>query len=250
MADGIIKKARILNSNLPTILSEINGYLIRYRVKSSDQNRVSHWSPFIFIDPEYLYLPGKLENNSGNQILNLSWDAVKVLKPYETKTDITNRSLTSNIATITTSSAHYMNVGDYVTVSNVSSIFNGTYVISAVTTTPTHTFSYYKDNGDVTSGATSGSYTKNYIIKNGDEYDVWLRWDRSDGGDWIYKERIQGTSISFPHQSTYTINGAVQSSGPNRVSVEIYMPGNPPSREDGAPGTPPLKVYRVLDYTI
>ena len=77
-----------------------------------------------------------------------------------------------------------------------------------------------------------------------------MRWDRSDGGDWLYKERIQTTSVSYPHASFYTIGGVVQQQPPNRLSIEIYLTGYPVNREDGAPGTPFLKVYRMLNETI
>jgi hypothetical protein len=255
MANEIIKKARVLHANLPPILSDLNGYLVRYRVKSSDQNRTSHWSPFILIEPEYTFVPGSIKHTSASQIFNAIWDSVAVIKSYDSYSTITNKSLTDDIATITTSSAHYMNVGDYVTISGVDSTFNGTHIITAVTTTPTHTFSFYKDNANVTSAAVTpnGTYTKNYYIRKSLEYDVWIRWDRNDGGDWIYKERVQGTSISLPHPTTYTINGSIQPSSPNRVSIEIYLKGQPPRRGDGAfgsSGTPYLKVYQLLNETI
>jgi hypothetical protein len=67
-------------------------------------------------------------------------------------------------------------------------------------------------------------------IRQAREYDIWVRWDRNDGGDWIYKERIEGTNVSFPIPSTYTIGGVVQGSQPNRLSTEIYLKGNPISR--------------------
>lgn len=251
MANEIIKKARILQSQLPPILSEIDGYLVRYRVKSSDQNRTSHWSPFILIKPEYTFLPERIVASSGNQIFNASWDPVVILKSYESFQNITNKQLSSNIATLTVSSAHYLNVGDYVTISGVDSVFNGTYKINSVPDTTS--FTYYKQNGNIGSAAVSpsGTYTKNYFIRNAIEYDVWVRWDRNDGGDWVYKERIEGTSVSIAHPTTYTINGAVQSNSPNRVSIEIYLKGQPPKRGDGAfgsSGTPYLKVYELLNF--
>ena len=89
-----------------------------------------------------------------------------------------------------------------------------------------------------------------YSITKTHEYDIWVRWDRNDGGDWLYKERIDTTSLSLPIPSTYTINGVVQPSSPNRLSVEIYLKGEPIERADGAPGTPFLKVYRLLNETI
>jgi hypothetical protein len=77
-----------------------------------------------------------------------------------TKT-ITNKALTSNIATLTTGAAHGFEVGQSVTVSTVDSTFNGTYTITAVPTTTT--FRYAKTATDVASTAVSpaGSVLRN-----------------------------------------------------------------------------------------
>jgi hypothetical protein len=92
---------------------------------------------------------------------------------------------------------------------------------------------------------------KTYSITKSHEYDIWVRWDRGDGdGDWIYKERVDTTSLAMPIPGTYTVNGVVQPSAPNRMSIEIYLKGEPVERADGAPGTPFLKVYRLLNETV
>lgn len=252
MADANIKKYRIPVSNMPPINSIDEGYSIRFRVVSEDKNRVSHFSPIYLIVPEYTLVPGSINFTSGGQVASFTWNAVTVLKSVKTVTDINNKILTSKIATLTTDSAHYMSINDWVTVSNVDSTFNGTYKISAITY---NTFSYYKDSANVGSTAVSpkGTYSKNAFIKDEAEYDVWIRWDRNDGGDWIYKERIQGSTISFPHAAFYTINGAVQPSAPNRVSIEVYLIGQPIERGNGVPlatGTPFLKVYQLLNQTV
>ena len=77
-----------------------------------------------------------------------------------TKT-VTNKALTSNVATLTTGSAHGFEVGQSVTVSSVDSTFNGTYTITAVPSTTT--FRYAKTATDVTSTAVSpaGSVLRN-----------------------------------------------------------------------------------------
>jgi hypothetical protein len=62
---------------------------------------------------------------------------------------VTNKSLTSNIATLTTGTAHGFQVGQRVTVSGVDATFNGTYSITAVPTATT--FRYERTAGDVTS---------------------------------------------------------------------------------------------------
>lgn len=70
---------------------------------------------------------------------------------------ISNKALTSNVATLTTSVAHDFNVDNTVTVSGVDATFNGTYVITAVTS---DTFSYAKTATNVTSVASSGSVSE------------------------------------------------------------------------------------------
>lgn len=69
------------------------------------------------------------------------------------------------------------------------------------------------------------------FIRKSTEYDIWVKWDRSDNGDWIYKERIQGTSITLPIPDTYFIDNIEQSESPNRFSIEIYLKGNPITRD-------------------
>jgi len=90
-----------------------------------------------------------------------------------------------------------------------------------------------------------------YSITKTHEYDIWVRWDRGAGnGDWLYKERIDTTSLSLPIPNTWTINGVVQGTTPNRMSVEIYLKGEPIERADGPVGTPFLKVYVLTNETV
>ena len=69
---------------------------------------------------------------------------------------ITNKALTSNVATLTTSATHNLAVGQTVYISDVDSTFNGTYVVTAKTTT---TFSYALVAANVSSTAATGSVT-------------------------------------------------------------------------------------------
>ena len=73
---------------------------------------------------------------------------------------VTNKQLTSNVATLTTSTAHGLAVGDTVWIEGVDSTFNsttGTYTLTAVTST---TLSYAKTAGNVASTAVSSSVAK------------------------------------------------------------------------------------------
>ena len=66
---------------------------------------------------------------------------------------VSNKALTSNVATLTTSTTHGFAVGDIVVVGSVDATFNGTYVVKAVPTTTT--FTYDKTASNVTSAAVS-----------------------------------------------------------------------------------------------
>ncbi len=68
---------------------------------------------------------------------------------------ITNKALTSDVATITTSAAHGFVAGDIVVITGVDATFNGTHYITGAPTTTTFTF--VKDAANVTSAAATGS---------------------------------------------------------------------------------------------
>jgi hypothetical protein len=71
-----------------------------------------------------------------------------------TKT-VSNKALTSNVATLTTSATHGFSVGDIAVITGVDATFNGTYYVKAVPTTTT--FTYDKTNANVTSAVATGS---------------------------------------------------------------------------------------------
>lgn len=79
-----------------------------------------------------------------------------------------------------------------------------------------------------------------YNIGTESDYDVWVRWDKGDSGDWTYKQRVSGTSISLLKPSTYFINNVNQATPPTFVTVEIFLKGNPVSRS-----TSYLKAYTL-----
>jgi hypothetical protein len=76
---------------------------------------------------------------------------------------INNKALTSNVATLTTSVAHNLSVGESVVVTGVDATFNGTYTIVAVPTATT--FTYAKTASNVVSTAVSpvGTVSVSYI---------------------------------------------------------------------------------------
>ena len=71
---------------------------------------------------------------------------------------ISNKALTTNVATLTTSIPHDFNIGNTVTITGVGAPFDGTYTVKAVPTTTT--FTYDKTATDVTSVDATGSVSE------------------------------------------------------------------------------------------
>lgn len=91
-----------------------------------------------------------------NETTDESIDIIEALRGVITST-VTNKALTDNVATLTTSAAHGLLAGDEIVVTGVDSTFNGTYII--LTTPTTSTLTYAKTDTNVTSTAASGTIT-------------------------------------------------------------------------------------------
>jgi hypothetical protein len=92
-------------------------------------------------------------------------DEFDVDKIYPSITvSITNKALTTNVATLTTSAAHGLTVGMTITITGVDATFNGGYRITTVPTTTT--FTYAKTASNVASTAVSpvGTGVTNPVI--------------------------------------------------------------------------------------
>ena len=97
----------------------------------------------------------------------------QILRSIRPSWTITNKALTSNVATLTIGS-HKLTAGATVNVANVDSTFDGTFVLSAVGAT---TISYALTHANVTSVAATGSVTQDSVLL-WDKYDV----DKIDSG--------------------------------------------------------------------
>lgn len=96
------------------------------------------------------------------QILGQQPATTKVI----TQAYVSNKALTSNLATLTTNAAHGITqVGTVVTIQGVDTVFDGTYVIHSIPTTTT--FTYVKTNANVTSAAVSPVGTATFIPVSG-----------------------------------------------------------------------------------
>jgi hypothetical protein len=75
----------------------------------------------------------------------------------ETGYVVTNKVLTGDVATLTTSTDHGFSTNETVVVSGVDSVFDGTYTISAVQRSGPYTFSYTKTNDAISSTAVTAT---------------------------------------------------------------------------------------------
>lgn len=70
---------------------------------------------------------------------------------------VTNKALTSNVATLTTSAPHGLSIGQWVTVAGVDATFDGTHLVTETPTTTT--FRFAKTATNVASSAATGTVT-------------------------------------------------------------------------------------------
>ena len=159
------------------------------------------------------------DNTYEGVLLHDEYDIDKIFP--QITASVTNKALTSNVATLTTSAAHGMAVGFEVVVSGVDATFDGTYTITAVTS---DTFSYAKTAADVASTAVSPAGTaisqiEHFVNYNtGGAYKVYAMCDDGDFVYWItliddagtdktamYKRKIDSSAVAVEMFKTTSV---------------------------------------------
>jgi hypothetical protein len=120
-------------------------------------NTGNAYSPVVFEVTGPLTGPATILNETTNESITIIGALRGVLTPT-----VSNRALTDDIATLTTTAAHGLLAGDVVVVSGVHATFNGTFTILTVPTTTTLT--YAKTATNVVSVASSGTITSSADI--------------------------------------------------------------------------------------
>lgn len=108
--------------------------------------------------------PATIYNETTDELILI----IGSLRDAVTKT-VSNKALTSNVATITTSTAHTLAVDDVVTITGVDSTFNGEHVVTGIPTSTTFTFALTAAN--VSSTAASGTVARDVDILEIDTYE-------------------------------------------------------------------------------
>ena len=149
---------------------------------------------------------------------------------------VNGKSLTNNVATLTTPTAHGFRVGMPVVITGVDGIFNGTYTITAIPTTTS--FRYAKTNGDVTflavspaGSAVAGTTGKGNLVfatsDNGTENKIIFAAGglASDNTQMVI---IPDTTVhvEIATQSTSTTTGALVVAGGMGVTGDVNIGGD------------------------
>ena len=146
-----VKKAVLPSSDLPPVNKD-NEYAYRYRIVSEDRNRTSSWSPIKIIPaPEVTMVDGDVTvSGASNNVITVTWSNENNRSNYDIFTKfyffINKSSLTINKATVHTTIDHNFSIGDTIIIEGVSSVFNGTHVITDITD---DTVSFDKTNTNV-----------------------------------------------------------------------------------------------------
>ena len=146
-----IKNARLPSRNLPPV-NENNEYAYRYRITSEDKNRISAWSPIkIIAAPAVEMVDGDVTvSGASDKVITVTWSNENNRPNYDIFTKfyffVNKASLTSNEATVHTTIDHNFAIGDTIVIEGVSSVFNGTHVITDITH---NTVSFDKTNTNI-----------------------------------------------------------------------------------------------------
>lgn len=164
--DVVPSKVHILMQFTPEEGSADTQNFANFQIKLSDTESIYDLDSNTMSANRYHIVSSKL----GDLVkgTTFSWGAVSLIKIYASvfnSINVTNKQLTSNVATLTTQKAHGFTTGTVVTVAGVDATFNGTYKVTS-TPTPT-TFTYAKTNGTVTYQSATGTSegpSSNYFV--------------------------------------------------------------------------------------
>jgi outer membrane protein OmpA-like peptidoglycan-associated protein len=146
---------------------------------------------------------------------NTVWGVFAVVAPA---LQVTNKEIAANTATLTTSTAHGLAIGSVVDVSGVDATFNGTYTVTAVTTSAPYQFSYAKTAADVSSSAVSpaGVATFNTVYAaTGNGVSI----SRNGGG--TFTNYLAAGGMGNTVNGVYAVGSTVYAATSNGLSISI-----------------------------
>jgi len=159
-----------------------------------------------FVADEGVNISGvNLSLDGGYIIEDVTSNTFNYLRNRATEIAVTVKAISSNVATITTSSAHGFVIGEQVTISDVDSTFNGTYEITSL---PSNTsFTFDKTAADLVSTTVAGGKARAFSRKIRNREIIGnvatIITDSIHGA--ISGEEITITGMGAPFDGTHTI---------------------------------------------
>ena len=141
---------------------------------------------------------------------------------------ITNKALTSNVATLTTSVAHGLTVGMTITITGVDATFNGEYRITTVPTTTTFTYAKTASNVTSTPVSPAGTGVTNPVIHfidyiSGTDRKVHAICDDGVNAYWITNKTVGGNQRLTMFKKPLTGDSITGSSNPSATGDVTQM---------------------------
>lgn len=174
-----------------------------------------------FLVEELGWTPYVIVRSYGSNASVTIEEGVVTSDPTPAPVTITNKRITSDVATLTTATAHGFYIGTSVIVSGVDATFNGTYTVTNVTSDTT--FSYDKVNDDVAQTAATGTV----VAATDDRISITLQYNdvlktigKIDPGTYdLYATRTSGEVIETIYIASGNVTVALSSSVINAYTL-------------------------------
>jgi hypothetical protein len=221
--DGTFEIINIASaSSFSYAFTRTNSRAITNKVMANDVVTLTTSTTHGFVEDEVVNVTNvDLSLNGGYIIDSVTNDTFSYRRPRSTEIAVTVKAVNSNVATITTSSAHGFVVGEQVQISNVDSTFDGIYTI---TTVPSNTtFTYSKIFSDLVSTTVTGGKVRAHSRKIRNREIIGnvatIISDAVHGA--IFGEEITITGMGAPFDGTHTVSNIPFL---NVVNFEITSP--------------------------
>jgi hypothetical protein len=141
---------------------------------------------------------------------------------------ITNKALTTNVATLTTATPHGLTVGMTIVIDGVDATFNGTYRITTVPTTTTFTYAKVASNVASTAVSPAGSGVTQEVIHfidyiSGTDRKVFAICDDGVNAYWITNKTVGGAQRLTMFKKPLTGDSTTGSSNPSATGDVTQM---------------------------
>jgi hypothetical protein len=166
-------------------------------------------------------------NGINSVLLHDEFDVDKIA-PTDEGGAISNKALTSNVATLTTTTAHNLTVGRQVTVSGVDATFNGTYRVATTPTTTTFTYAKTASNVASTAVAPGASVVAENVThfidyNSGTDAKVFAICDDGVNAYWITNKTVGGNQRLTMFKKPLTGDSTTGSSSPSATGDVTQM---------------------------